>query len=198
MQDSRHAAAGRARATAGRTRADVARGEPRAATIPSKLHWAGVIVRTGTKVLPRIDQKEKDRAWGIVNLHKVSVFMPGVGKIKVESVVLEHEQGFWPVQPPRRSVPYHYRERLSKHLAMMRREGVSEDVDPREPIDAVLNLVITNKKAPDVIRMNIDATPLNVGAKTTKYHVKRAAEVRDELEGAAFFSELDIGEEALW
>ena len=76
---------------------------------------------------------------------------------------------------------------------MMRREGVSEDVDPREPIDAVLNLVITNKKAPDVIRMNIDATPLNVGAKTTKYHVKRAAEVRDKLEGAAFFSKLDIG-----
>ena len=106
--------------------------------------------------------------------------------------------GFWPVQLQRRSVPYHYRERLFKHLAMMRREGISEDVDPREPIDAVLNLVITNKEAPDVIRMNIDATPLNVGAKTTKYHVKRAAEVRDELEGAAFFSELDIGEEALW
>ena len=191
LQDSRlEVAEG---AAAGRTWAGVARGEPRAHTIPSKLRRAGVTVRTGINELPRIDQKEKARAWGIVNALKASVFRPGVGKIKMEPVVLEHEQGFRPVQPPRRSVPYHYRERLSKHLDLMRREGVIEDVDPREPIDAVLNLVITDKKAPGEIRMNVDATPINVGAKMTKYHVKTAAEVRHELEGAAFFSELDMG-----
>ena len=165
----------------------------RTATIPGKLRSAGVTVNTGRDKLPRIDPKEKARAWGIVNAHRASVFRPGVGKIKMEPVVLEHEQGFRPVQPPRRPVPYHYRERLSQHLAMMRREGVIEDVDPREPIDAVLNLVITDKKAPGEIRMNVDATPINVGAKMTKYHVKTAAEVRHELEGAAYFSELDMG-----
>ena len=41
--------------------------------------------------------------------------------------------------------------------------------------------------------MNVDATPLNVGAKMIKYHVKTASEVRHDLEGAAYFSELDMG-----
>ena len=56
-----------------------------------------------------------------------------------------------------------------------------EDVDPKEPIDAVLNIVITDKKAEGEIRMNVDATPLNVGAKMTQYHVKTASEVRHDL-----------------
>ena len=64
----------------------------------------------------------------------------------MDPVVLEHEPGFKPIQPPRRSVPYHYRKPLSKHLDLMRREGVIEDVDPNKPIDCVMNAVITNKK----------------------------------------------------
>ena len=56
-----------------------------------------------------------------------------------------------------------------------------------------MNVVITDKKESGQIRMNIDATLINKGMKMTKYHVKTAAEVRHELEGAAVFSELDMG-----
>ena len=63
-------------------------------------------------------------------------------------VVLEYNPGFKPIQPPIRSVPYHYREPLSQHLNLMRREGVIEDVNPIKPIDCVLNVDITEKKTP--------------------------------------------------
>ena len=41
--------------------------------------------------------------------------------------------------------------------------------------------------------MNIDARPLNKGAKHTKYHVPLPQEVRHQLEGARVFTELDMG-----
>ena len=105
-----------------------------------------VTVTTGRDVLPRIDPKEKAQAWGIVNGHRAGAFRPRVGKLKMKLVVLEHEPGFRRIQPPRRWVPYHYREQLSQHLDLMRKEGIIKDVDPKEPVNAILNLVITNKK----------------------------------------------------
>ena len=55
----------------------------------------------------------------------------------------------------------------------MRKEGIIEDLDPREPIDAILNLVITDKKMPGKIRIKVDATPINKGAKMNKLQVKQ-------------------------
>ena len=66
-------------------------------------------------------------------------------------------------------------------------------MDPKEPIEDFLNLFITNKKAPGEIGMNVDATLINNGVRMTKFQVKTAAEVHHKLEGAAYFSELDVG-----
>ena len=41
--------------------------------------------------------------------------------------------------------------------------------------------------------MNIDARPLNTGAKHTKYHITTPQEIRHELNGASVFSEIDMG-----
>ena len=49
--------------------------------------------------------------------------------------MLEHKPEFKPIQPPRRSVPHNHREPLSKHLDLMRREGIIEEVNPNEPIN---------------------------------------------------------------
>jgi hypothetical protein len=163
------------------------------ASIPAKMRESGMDVTTGRKKGAKITSADKDRAWAIVKNFQGTVFRPGIGLIDMEPITLEHEDNFRPVQPPRHPVPYHYRDRLSKHLDMMRKEGAIEDVDPREPVDAVLNVVITDKKTEGEIRMNIDAVPLNKGARMTKFHVKTAAEVRHELEGAAYFSEFDMG-----
>ena len=70
---------------------------------------------------------------------------------------------------------------------------IIEDVAPSEPIDCMLNVVISEKKVAGDIRMNIDARPLNVGAKHTMYHVTTPQEVRHLLDGATVFSEMDMG-----
>ena len=161
--------------------------------IPDKLRAAGFKVDTGRPQIETVTPDDKEAAKKIAARFYNSVFLPGIGCVKTEPVKLEFEEGFKPEQPPRRGVPYHYQGRLSQHLDMMRKEGAIEDVNPREPLDCVMNVVITDKKESGQIRMNIDATPLNKGMKMTKYHVKTAAEVRHELEGAAIFSELDMG-----
>ena len=56
----------------------------------------------------------------------------------------------------------------------------------------VLNIVISEKKAKGSIRMNRDASPMNVGAKHTRYHVQTAQEIRDQLEGAKVYTELGM------
>jgi hypothetical protein len=179
--------------TCGRSQEDRGVRSVKAGSIPGKLREAGINVKTEKSQPVQIKEEDKAKAWKIVEGFKSSVFRPGIGLIKTSPIKLEHEEGFKPVQPPRRGVPYHYQERLSQHLALLRKEGAMEEVDPREPIDAVMNVVITEKKQEGQIRMNLDATPLNKGALMTKYHVKTAAEVRHDLEGAAFFSELDMG-----
>ena len=40
--------------------------------------------------------------------------------------------------------------------------------------------------------MNIDARPLNKGAKMTKYHITTPQEVRHSIKGAMFYSEMDM------
>ena len=66
------------------------------------------------------------------------------------------------------------------------------DVDPREPIDCILNIALSEKKNID-IRRNIDARPLNKGAKMTRYHITTPQEVRHQIKEAKFFSKLDMG-----
>ena len=155
--------------------------------IPGQLRAAGFKVDTGRPQLETVTPDDKEAAKEIAARFYNSVFLPGIGCLKTEPVKVEFEEGFKPEQPPRRGVPYHYQGRLSQHLDMMRKEGTIEDVNPREPLDCVMNVVITDKKESGQIRMNIDGTPLNKGRKMTKYHVKTAAEVRHELEGAAVF-----------
>ena len=82
----------------------------------------------------------------VVDKFKGTAISDKIGKVRVKPVKLEHEQGFRPVQPPRFAVPYHYQERLSKHLEKLREDGVIEDVDPREPIDCILNIALSEKK----------------------------------------------------
>ena len=163
------------------------------ATISRKLRRAGVTVTLGRDVLPRFDPKGKAQAWGIVNGYNAGVFRPRVGKIKMDPVVLKLEQGFQPIQPPRHSVPSHYREHLLQRLNLTRREGVIKDVVPKERVDRVLNLVINVSRTQGEIRMNVDATPINIGAKMTKFHIKTATKVCHKLEGATYFSERDMG-----
>ena len=161
-------------------------------SIPAKLRRAGFKV-AATKPAPNpISEHGKNEAVRIAQIYTGSVLTPRTGCMKTKPIKLQYEAGFKPTQPPRYPVPYFYRERLSSHLNKLRSENIIEDVDPSEPIDCILNVTISDKKTPNEIRMNIDARPINVGAKHTKYHVPTPQEIRHELEGATIFTELDM------
>ena len=106
------------------------------------------------------------------------------------AITHQYDMGF---QPPHIPVPYHYRDCLAIHLQKFKSEDIMEDVAPSEPIDCVLTIVISQRKTAGDIRMSIDARPLNLGAKHTKYHVTTPHEVRHLLEGAMVFLEMDMG-----
>jgi hypothetical protein len=156
------------------------------------LRQAGKKVNTGRTTGVQATMGERGQTMAIVDKFKGTAISDKIGKVKIKPIKLEYEQGFRPIQPPCFAVPYHYHARLSSHLQKLREDGVIEDVDPREPIDCVLNIAIYEKKNKD-IRMNIDARPLNKGAKMTKYHITTPQEVRHSIKGARYFSEMDMG-----
>lgn len=178
-------------ATALETEATVNHVEQRA-SIPAKLRRAGITVCTEKPKAPQMDAAGKKEAKRITKEYTGSVMSDRIGCMKTTPVKLQYQQGFTPTQPPRYPVPFHYRERVTAHLKKLKSEGIIEDVDPAEPTDCILNLAISEKKTAGAIRMNIDARPINIGAKHTKYHVTTPQEVRHELEDATVFTELDM------
>ena len=163
------------------------------ASIPDKLRKAGVTVCTQKPANPEIPTEVKREAQKIVDEFTGPVYTDRTGKAQTTAVTLQYESGFKPTQPPRLPVPYHYQERVAAHLRKLKSEDIIEDVDPSERIDCVLNIVVSEKKTEGEIRMNIDARPLNVGAKHTKYHITTPQEVRHVLNGATVFTEMDMG-----
>ena len=162
-------------------------------SIPEKLRRAGLTVCSDKPINHPVSATAKHEAEKIVEEFIGPVFTDRTGQMKTQSIVLQYEPGFRPIQPPRHPVPYHYQDRVATHLRKLKAEDIIEDVDPAEPVDCVLNIVVSEKKTEGAIRMNIDARPLNVGAKHTKYHVTTPQEVRHQLQGATVFSEMDMG-----
>ena len=160
----------------------------------SDLRKGGVKVTTGREEGTQATMTERGLTMSVVDKFKGTSISDKIGKVKIKPVRLKYEQGFRPIQPPRFAVPYHYQERLSerlsKHLEKLSEDGVIEDVDPREPIDCILNIALSEKNNMD-IRINIDARPLNKGAKMTKYHIITPQEL--QLKGTRYFSQLDMG-----
>ena len=68
-----------------------------------------------------------------------------------------------------------------------------EDLDPNEHCPWVSNVVITEKKQKNQIRMNIDMREANKALLRTKSHIDTIQEIRHKLRGATRFSELDLG-----
>ena len=163
--------------------------------IPEKLrNGLNIDIQTEPTETSSISKQGKDKCMEIVSTHKGSVFNEHkIEKIKTNPVHLDYRDDFTPTQPNYRPIPLHYKSKVTKHLQFLREQGVIEDVDPTITHKCVLNVVVTEKKAKDEIRMNIDNTPLNKGITRTKYHIQTPQEIRHDLKEAKIFSEMDMG-----
>ena len=162
-------------------------------SIPDKIREGlGVEVITQKEAQEQVPASEIAKTMLIVDQYKGSVFNNHIGLIKTDPIKYNFDPKIKPTQPPYHPVPLHYKDKLSKHLQYLREEGVITDVDPRQPYDCVLNVVITDKATPGEIRMNVDSVPMNGGMQRTKFHVRQPQEVRHSLQGARVFSEMDM------
>ena len=151
--------------------------------IAEKLRQSGVPVKATKAKDQRAETPDRREALTIISRYSGTVLTERIGCMKIPPVKLQYEEGFRPVQPPPYPIPYHYRDRLAEHIKRLKKEGIIEDVEPAEAIDCVLNTTITEKKTAGAIRMNVDARPINVGA---KHQISRRDTSRDSTRAQRF------------
>ena len=183
-----------------RKKDDLATDNQEVAAVTDNLREAGIKLQTTKSKPAGLEQDEIARLSNIINKYKQVLRNDeaGAGLLKNEKGIIEEvkfyiDQTVPPVSAPYRSVPHHYREKLSEHLNELRKEGKIEDVDPNEHCQWVFNVFITEKKQKNQIRMNIDMREPNKAILRTKCHVDTIQEIRQKLKGATRFSELDLG-----
>ena len=161
------------------------------AGITDNLKTVGMSVKTGKEPADLITPEEHSRVNALIDKH--GVVFNGIGLLRGEQVHFHIDQTVPPVSAPYRPPPLAYREQLSSHLEQLRQANKIEDVDKNEHCPWVSNVVITEKKQKNQIRMNIDMREPNKAIMRTKRHVETIQEIRHKLSGAVRFSEMDMG-----
>ena len=169
--------------------------------ITDNIRSAGIETKTTKDPEPTIPREEKAAIQEIISKFKSVIKEKGAGSGLMldgylkspETVEFTIDPSVRPVNAPYRPPPLAYRERLSEHLAELRRSGKIEDVGPNEYCPWVSNVVITEKKQAGQIRMNIDMREPNKAILRTQRHIETVQEMRHNLKGACRFSELDLG-----
>ena len=95
-----------------------------------------------------------------------------------------------PIIQPQRKIPFARREKFDGVLDELEESGVIKPVEG--PTDWISNVVLTPKADPTQIRMNIDMTTANTAIKRTRHVIPTVEELRYELNGARYFTKLDM------
>ena len=90
------------------------------------------------------------------------MFSDATGKFKGPPIKINVTKEVTPVIQPRRRIPLHYMDRLEVELEKMLKEDIIEGpLDEEEPGTFISNLVITDKKGTDQIRVTLDCQSVN-------------------------------------
>ena len=122
-----------------------------------------------------------------------SVFTDTTGRFRGEPIKIQVKSNAVPViQAPRR-IPVHYRERATAELEKMISEDIIEGpIDIEEPGTFLSNLVITNKKGTDNVRVTLDCQEVNKSIYSAHEPIPTVEELRHELRGSNRFPSLDF------
>ena len=150
------------------------------AAITDDLRKAGIKLETRRKKdeeVPLIEQKHIEE---IVSDNS-KVFQEYSGLLKNNCAKFHIDQSVPPVAAPYRPTPLAFREKLSRHLENLRRHKKIRDVKPDEHSPWISNVVLTEKKETDEIRMNIDMREPNKALLRTPQHIETLQEIRHLL-----------------
>ena len=175
--------------------------EAQVAGILSNLQAAGIQVQAQKEPAQNVPQEEQHQIKQLVHRYSTVVREEGAGSglmlderlQKPETVDFHIDYSVKPVSAPYRPPPMAYQARLSQHLDELRAADKIEDIGPNEHCPWVSNVVITEKKQTNQIRMNVDMREPNKALLCTRRHIETIQEMRHKLKGASRFSELDLG-----
>ena len=166
--------------------------------ITSNLRAAGILVKTTIEAETVVPPDEQTRIQAIVDRYPSVVhrdlntagLLKDLKKPCDASVTFHIDTTVPPVQARYHPPPITYQERLSKHMQELRESDKIED--PKENCPWISKVVITEKKQPGQIRMNIDMREANNAIIRTQNHIETIEEIRHKLRGAKRFSEIDL------
>ncbi|CAB4022057.1 Hypothetical predicted protein, partial [Paramuricea clavata] len=117
----------------------------------------------------------------------------GLGKLKGQTVHLNIDPNANPKAQPQRRIPYHIRNKVKDAIITLEKDDIIERVPEDEPTPWVSPIVAVSKKDGGV-RICVDMRQANEAIKRVRHPIPTVDDVRFELNGAKYFSKLDLSQ----
>ena len=125
-----------------------------------------------------------------VTIGKFSDTFEGTGKMKGVKVDLNIDADVKPVAQPLRRIPFSVRPKIGEEVRRLQEEDIIEKID--KPTSWIYPTVITPKKNPKEIRLNVDTRVANCVIPRVNSITPTIEKLIQELNGAQVFSHLDM------
>ena len=135
---------------------------------------------------PHVNDKNLQR---ILDSH-TPVFS-GLGKLRNKQVKLAIDETVTPVAQPQRKIPFHLRQKVEHEIEKLKHDDIIEKIRENTPTEWVSPVVIVPKQNNN-IRLCVDMRVANTAIKRTRHPIPTLESVSMELNGASFFSKLDL------
>ena len=122
-------------------------------------------------------------------LGKFSDTFEGIGKMKGIKVDLNIDADVKPVAQPLRRIPFSVRPKIGEEVRRLQEEDIIEKID--KPTSWISPTVITPKKNPKEIRLNVDTRVANGVIPRVNSITPTIEKLIQDLNGAQVFSHLD-------
>ena len=126
-------------------------------------------------------------------LNKHSKVFTGLGKLKKHQITLNIDETVTPKAQPQRRIPYHIRDRVKSAIEILEQDDVIEKAPESQPTPWVSPIVAVPKKDGGV-RICVDMRQANTAIKRVRYPIPTVEDIRQELNGAKWFSKLDLSQ----
>ena len=126
-------------------------------------------------------------------LQQYSSVFQGLGKLKNHQVKLNIDSSVPPVAQPQRRIPFHIRKKVKVAIKELESQGIIEKVPDSQPTPWVSAIVAVPKKDGSV-RICVDMRAANTAIKRVRHLIPTVADISLELNGARFFSKLDLSQ----
>ena len=122
-----------------------------------------------------------------------SLFTNKTGKYNGKPIPIQMPDNYYTQNKPERRIPLHYRERFMTELLRMKDEDIIEGpIEVEERGTIINNVVLTEKKETDQIRITLDCQTVNKQVYQTHEPIPTPEELRHEFAGSNCFSKLDM------